>query len=79
MHDEKKSSLKDVEPISTWSDDEPRAEGGSPSGPLATHRRTDMDPIPGTPEATPLVDEPGAREPRTSPETENELDRLRRG
>jgi hypothetical protein len=76
MTEQKKTDQGNAKPIGTWGGGEPRDEAGS-----GTDRGTGMDPIPGTPGAAPLIDEPAAadQEPRTSPETEHELDRLRRG
>ena len=73
MAEQHKPDLSKVEPISTWGDEEqPRG------GPGGANRRADLDPIPGTPATTPLVDSPFEREPETSPETDQELDQLRR-
>ena len=74
MPEQQKPDLSKVEPIGTWSrPEEPRGGSGSDDAGTAT------DPIPGTPPAVPLVGEATEQEPWTSPETEHELDRLRRG
>ena len=77
MTEQQRSGLKDIEPISTWSDeDEPQ---GSANARTPTGQGEGLEPIPGTPGATSLVDDAGKLEPRTSPETDQELDQLRRG
>ena len=70
---EQKPDQGKIEPIGTWSREEPR--GGSGAKPDAPT----LEPILGAPGVVPLVDMPGEHEPITSPETEDELDRLRRG
>lgn len=75
MTDQHEPDRKQVEPTINWGDDDDRP---APSG-AGTPGISGLDPIPGTPAAESLVDRPGDREPRTSPETERELDQLRRG
>ena len=75
MTEQDKPDLSKVEPLGTWSDEE--APGSAPSA--GADRDAVVDPIPGSPAAALLVDEPADAEPKASPETEQELDQLRRG